>query len=60
MDKEKFVKIKKFDFRHKNQNDAGLQLSDMCAYPIIRYVMDPFKENLAYNIVEPKILCSDN
>lgn len=39
----------------KKSNSCGLQLADLIARPIGRYVLDPKQENRAYSIIEKKI-----
>jgi hypothetical protein len=48
-------KIKKIHFRKKQENDAGLQLADLIAYPLARYLLDTAKTNPAMDIFKPKI-----
>ena len=45
----------KITFMSKRENVIGLQLSDLVAYPIARYVIDPARANPAFDQVEPKI-----
>lgn len=45
----------KIVFRDKKENINGLQLADLVAYPIARYVIDPKRINLAFEIFEHKI-----
>lgn len=42
-------------FRNKKENVNGLQLADLIAYPMARYVIDPYRANPAFDIVAPKI-----
>ena len=42
------------EFRAKADDVNGLQLADMTAYPIARYVLDPKRANPAFDILEPK------
>jgi len=44
----------KIHFRDKLQNINGLQLSDLIAYPIARYALDPKRANPAFDIFQPK------
>ncbi len=39
----------------KNKNINGLQLADLVAYPIARYVIAPKRVNLAFEIIAKKI-----
>lgn len=41
-------------FADKKVNSTGLQLADMVARPIGRYIMDPQQSNRAYSIIETK------
>lgn len=41
-------------FRSKKKNINGLQLSDLIAYPIARYVMESSRANPAFDILKPK------
>ncbi|MDD2798888.1 MAG: DUF3800 domain-containing protein [Bacteroidales bacterium] len=45
----------KIDFKSKKENINGLQLADLIAYPIARYVIEPGRANPAFDQVEPKI-----
>jgi len=45
----------KIEFRYKKQNVNGLQLADLIAYPIARYVIDKNRANPAYELIESKI-----
>lgn len=42
-------------FRKKLKNINGLQLADLVAYPIARYVGDKARANPAFDIIKPKI-----
>lgn len=44
-----------FTFRNKKENINGLQLADLVAYPIARYVIEPNRANLAFEVLEAKI-----
>ena len=45
----------KITFKNKKENSNGLQLADLIAYPIARYVIEPKRANPAYELIEPKI-----
>lgn len=49
-----------FTFRHKKENINGLQLADLVAYPIARYVIEPDRANPAFDILAPKIYRTGN
>ena len=42
-------------FRRKNDNIAGMQIADLCAYPAARQVLNPDQENLPFNTIRHKI-----
>lgn len=42
-------------FKKKCENDIGLQIADLCAYPIARHVLFPKEPYPAFNIIKPKI-----
>lgn len=44
----------KIVFKDKKENINGLQLSDLLAYPIARYVMEPRRANPAFDILKNK------
>jgi len=53
---ERFKKIDfKLKFVPKMMNVVGTQLADLAAYPIARNVLNPQKQNPAYEIVKKKI-----
>jgi len=49
----------KINFRGKNENINGLQLSDLIAYPIAAHAMNPKRVNQAYELIEKKIYTKD-
>ena len=42
-------------FKSKFENINGLQLADLVAYPVARYVLEPQRSNPAFELIEPKI-----
>ena len=42
-------------FRRKNDNIAGIQIADLCAYPAARRFLNPDKENRAFDVIRPHI-----
>lgn len=42
-------------FKDKKENINGLQLADLIAYPIAKYIIDPTDMNLAYHVLKNKI-----
>jgi hypothetical protein len=52
---ERFKKrLEKIEFKKKKENDCGLQIADLCAYPVARHIINPKEPYPAYNIVEKK------
>ncbi len=47
--------FKGFEFRDKKEDIIGLQIADLAAYPITRYVLDSDAYNRAFEVVEGKI-----
>lgn len=47
--------LAKFSFRSKKSNLVGLQVADMVAYPITRFVLNPRAVNLAYDVLKCNI-----
>lgn len=47
-------------FRDKKENINGLQLADLIAYPIARYVIEPNRANPAFDILKNKIYTKNN
>lgn len=42
-------------FRLKKDDITGLQISDLVAYPIARYILDKSRANPAFDIIQPKL-----
>lgn len=42
-------------FKRKRENDIGLQLADLCAYPVARHVLYPSEPYPSFEIVSKKI-----
>ena len=53
----RFVNIfdEELDVKLKKDNICGLQLADLCAYPIARYVLNNNEPNPAYDVIKDKI-----
>ncbi|MCX6152000.1 MAG: DUF3800 domain-containing protein [Ignavibacteriales bacterium] len=43
-------------FLPKSMNIIGTQIADLCGYPIGRYILNPHKENKAYEVIKRKIM----
>lgn len=48
-----------FGFSDKKENIFGLQVADLIAYPISRYVLNPENPNPAFDVIEPNIYVSN-
>ncbi|OGF47118.1 MAG: hypothetical protein A2452_00370 [Candidatus Firestonebacteria bacterium RIFOXYC2_FULL_39_67] len=48
-----------FSFLHKLDNNIGLQLSDLIAYPLARKTLYPEVHYIPFQILEKKIYCND-
>lgn len=46
--------VSDIEFKHKKEDINGLQLSDLAAYPIARYVIDKERANPAFDILKEK------
>lgn len=58
---ERFRKLTcPISFRRKQDNIAGVQLADLCAYPAARKILKPDAENRAYDVIGPKFYHSGN
>ena len=45
----------KFFFKEKKEDINGLQIADLFAYPIARFIIDPLRANPAFEILRHKI-----
>jgi hypothetical protein len=52
--------FKSFQFKDKRDDIVGLQISDLVAYPITRYVLDQDAVNLSFEIIKEKIYTQNN
>ena len=50
--RQRFMDI---DFKKKEDNVIGTQLSDLVAYPLATKILFPERENLAFRVIDPKI-----
>ena len=46
--------------RKKSDCEIGIEIADLCAYPIARYVLNNNQANPAFDIIRPKIKHSNN
>lgn len=54
---DRFVKkyTEEIKFKRKSENDIGLQLADLCAYPIARHVLFPNEPYPSFEVIKPKM-----
>ena len=52
--------LEEFTFRSKKSNLVGLQIADLIAYPIARYVLNPNAINMAFEILRCNIFSSQD
>ncbi len=57
IESRRFINIydEELEVRLKKDNDCGLQLADLCAYPIARFFMNNNELNPAYEVIKDKI-----
>jgi hypothetical protein len=48
-------RIKKISFHDKKKNIIGLQIADLCAYPLARHVLSPREPYIPFGVIEKKI-----
>jgi hypothetical protein len=52
--------IRDFSFHNKRANVVGLQIADLCAYPLARHLLNPKEPYIPFNMIEKKIYCDRN
>lgn len=50
-------RIAEFKFHAKRENIVGLQLADLCAYPLARNIISPGEPYIPFNVIKEKIYC---
>lgn len=50
-------RISAFDMVGKNENNLGLQIADLCAYPLARHILNSNEPYIPYKIIADKIYC---
>lgn len=48
-------RIENFMPRNKRENDIGLQIADLCAYPIARHILNSEEPYIPFKIIETKL-----
>lgn len=51
-------KIVEFKFYLKRENVIGLQIADLCAYPLARHLLNPKEPYIPFKVIEKKIYCN--
>lgn len=54
------TKINKFEFFLKKDNVVGLQIADLCAYPLARHILNSVEPYIPFEIIKDKIYCDNN
>jgi hypothetical protein len=58
---ERFEKrVSNFSMLAKKDNVNGLQLADLCAYPIARHILSPEEPYIPFSILKNKLYCNYN
>ncbi len=58
---ERFRKrFERMEFKKKHENDCGLQIADLCAYPVARHIIYPKEPYPSFDIVEKKFRKREN
>lgn len=53
-------RVTDFAMMAKRDNNIGLQIADLCAYPIARHVLNSEEPYIPFQIVQCKLYCSKN
>lgn len=53
-------RVSNFESFLKKDNIIGLQLADLCAYPLARYILNPNQPYPPFDIIKSKIYCDGN
>lgn len=51
-------KINSFESFFKRDNITGLQIADLCAYPLARHILNPKEPYVSFQIIEKKLYCN--
>lgn len=52
-------KIVRFGFHAKKENITGLQIADLCAYPLARNILNPDEPYMPFQVIKNKIYCNE-
>lgn len=53
-------RVNDFEFFLKRDNIVGLQIADLCAYPLARHILNPKEPYIPFQIIEKKLYCDGN
>jgi len=51
--------VRKFRFHSKRENIIGLQIADLCAYPLARHLISPEEPYIPFRVIEDKIYSNE-
>lgn len=52
-------KTRGFGFHSKKDNIIGLQIADLCAYPLARHLINPEEPYIPFQVIHGKIYCNE-
>lgn len=52
-------RIDNFSMVAKKDNNIGLQIADLCAYPIARYILNSAEPYIPFTVIKGKLYCSN-
>jgi hypothetical protein len=52
--------VSKFDFLAKKDNIIGLQIADLCAYPLARHILSPSVSYPSFEVIKEKLYCDED
>lgn len=53
-------RISEFQFSSKRDNIIGLQIADLCAYPLARHILKSDEPYVPFQVIEEKIYCNES
>lgn len=52
------TRVRGLSFHAKKENIIGLQIADLCAYPLARHVVNPKEPYVPFDVIQGKLYCS--
>jgi hypothetical protein len=52
------ARVRRLSFHAKKENIVGLQIADLCAYPLARHLVSPSEPYVPFDIIKGKLYCS--